>query len=259
MRKTILAVVVIAAACIPAMASKMKSGEDVLQAMHDKYKGKWYKTMTFVQKNTQWAQDGSVTKTVWYEAMSLPGKLRIDFGPLDSGNGMMFVDGKQHTFRGGKLANSAPRVHDLMVLGFDVYGQPVKDSVEQLKSMNYDLSIVSENSWEGRPVWVVGAKKGDERTHQFWIDKEHLYFTKLIKPAGPNGESVQEIQFNKYFKAKGGGWVAPEVVFLVNGNKFFLEEYTEVRTGVDLDMNLFDPAKWADVDKNYYKAPEGGI
>lgn len=253
MKKFCLALVVLAIACVPAMASKIKSGEDVIKAMHKKYDGKWYKTMTFVQKNTQWARDGAVTNTVWYEAMSLPGKLRIDFDPLESGNGMMFLDGKQMNFRDGKLANSTPRVHDLMVLGFDVYGQPVETTLAQLKELDYDLAVVSENSWEGRGVWVVGAKQGDDKSPQFWIDKEHMYFVKLIRPAGPNGDAVQEIRFNKYFKAKGGGWVAPEVVFFVNGNKVFLEEYTEVRTNVELAADLFDPEKWSAVDKNYWK------
>lgn len=253
MKKFCLALVVFAIACVPAMASKIKSGEDVVKAMHKKYEGKWYKTMTFVQKNTQWGRDGAVTNTIWYEAMSLPGKLRIDFGPLESGNGMMFIDGNQMNFRDGKLANSTPRVHDLMVLGFDVYGQPVEATLSQLKGLNYDLTVVSEGSWQGRTAWVVGAKAGDSKSPQFWVDKEQMYFVKLIRPAGPNGDQTQEIQFNKYFKVKGGGWVAPEVVFFVNGNKVFLEEYTEVRTGVELADDLFDPEKWALVDKNYWK------
>ena len=253
MKKFCLALVMLAIACVPAMASKITNGEDVVKAMHKKYEGKWYKTMTFVQKNTQWGRDGAVTNSIWYEAMSLPGKLRIDFDPLESGNGMMFLDGNQHNFRDGKLANSTPRVHDLMVLGFDVYGQSVEKTVEQLKSLKYDLSVLSEGSWEGRGVWIVGAKAGDAKSPQFWIDKDRLLFVKLIRPAGPNGDATQEIQFNKYFEAKGGGWVSPEVVFLVNGNKVFLEEYTEVRTGVKLDSNLFDTGKWSEVDKGYWK------
>lgn len=253
MKKIIIAAFIISLAAVGTFASKIKSGEDVVREMHKKYDGKWYKTLTFIQKNTQWGRDGEVTNSVWYEAMSLPGRLRIDFDPVESGNGMMFVDSKQINFRGGKMANSAARIHDLMVLGFDVYGQPVEKTVAQLKELSYDLSVVSENSWEGRPVWVVGAKAGDSKTHQFWIDKEHLYFVKLIKPAGPQGDAVQEIRFNKYFMS-GGGWVAPEVVFLVNGNKVFLEEYTEVRTNVKLDEALFDPEKWAEADKGYYKS-----
>lgn len=252
MRKAILAVLALAVLCMPAFAG-MKTGEDVLKAMHDKYHGKWYKTLTFVQKNTQWTLEGGIKNSTWYEALSLPGKLRIDFDPVDSGDGILFADGKQMSFKNDKLDRSDPRTHDLLVLGFDVYGQPIEKTIAQLKGEKYDLSIVSENEWEGRPVWVVGAKAGDEKSPQFWIDKKRLYFVKLFKPAGPKGQLTQEIRFNKYSQVKGGGWVAKEVLFLVDGNKVFKEEYSQVRTGMKLSDDLFDPEKWAEVDKDYYK------
>ena len=71
------------------------------------------------------APDGTTSVETWYEAMSLPGSLRIDIDPLEKGNGVLFTGGKVHSFRDGKLAGGRPLVHPLMVLGFDVYGQPV--------------------------------------------------------------------------------------------------------------------------------------
>lgn len=91
---------------VPVFASKIKSGEDVITAMHKKYSRKWYKTLTFVQKNTQYKPDGTTQNSIWYEAMSTPGKLRIDFDPLESGNGLMFIEGTAHDFKDGKLARS---------------------------------------------------------------------------------------------------------------------------------------------------------
>jgi hypothetical protein len=152
MRKLFLTAIILSLAAVPVFASKIKNGEDVIKAMHSKYSGKWYKTLTFVQKNTQWGPDGSVTNFTWYEAMSVPGKLRIDFDPLDSGNGLMFLDGKQMNFNAGKLVRTTPRIHDLMVLGFDVYGQPAAKTLEQLKELKYDLSVLSEEVWQGRSV-----------------------------------------------------------------------------------------------------------
>jgi len=253
MRKTVISAIVICFLSTAAFAAKIKTGEDVIKAMHDKYAGKWYKTLTFVQKNTQTRPDGSVVNSIWYEAMTVPGRLRVDFDPLDSGNGFMFIEGKQLSFSDGKLARTTPRIHDLMVLGFDVYSQTVEKTISQLKELKYDLSVLSENEWQGRKVWVVGAAKGDEKTAQFWIDKDRLLFVKMIKTAGPDGSQHQETRFNKYFKVKGGGWVSPEVEFLVNGKQVFLEEYTDVQTGVTLSDDLFVPEKWASVDKSYFK------
>jgi len=54
----------------------------------------------------------------------------------------------------------------LIVLGFDVYRQPVERTMDQLRQAPrvFDLSVLSEGSWQGRPVWIVGATAGDLRT-----------------------------------------------------------------------------------------------
>ena len=96
---------------IPTLAAKIKSGDDLIAAMHKKYESKWYKTLTFVQKTTLYKPDGTAEISIWYEAMSAPGKLRIDIAPLEKGNGILFLDGTLHRIRNGKVANSQPFVH----------------------------------------------------------------------------------------------------------------------------------------------------
>jgi outer membrane lipoprotein-sorting protein len=238
---------------ISAFAAKVKNGEDVIAQMHKKYAKKWYQTLTFVQKTTFFNPDGTTRVQMWYEALSLPGRLRIDIDPLDKGNGAIFSDGMQHAFRDGKLARSQPTVHPLLVLGFDVYGQAPEKTISQLKELGIDLSVLHENTWQGRSVYVVGAKAGDLRSAQFWIDKKNLYFVRLIQPAGKDKANIQETQFNKYQKVKGGGWIAPEVIFIVDGKQTLLEEYSDIRTGVSLDKNLFIPEQWMTVDRTYFQ------
>jgi hypothetical protein len=238
---------------VPVYAAKIKNGEELVAAMHKKYAGKWYKTLTFVQKNTQYKPDGTTQNSVWYEAMSAPGKLRVDFDPLESGNGMMFADGMQHSFKDGKLARSQPMVHPLLVLGFDIYLQPVEKTVSQLKELKIDLSVLREEVWQNKPVYVVGAKQGDLRSAQFWIDKKNLYFVRMLQPAGKDRDHTSETQFNKYQKVKGGGWIAPEVVFMLDGKRNFLEEYTEIQTDVPLDANLFNTQNWMTADRKYFQ------
>jgi outer membrane lipoprotein-sorting protein len=248
--KILLLLILLAA---PVFAGKITNGEQLVTAMHKKYAKKWYKTLTFVQKNTQYKPDGTTTNSIWYEAMSAPGKLRVDFDPLDKGDGIMFADGTQHSFKDGKLAKSTPLVHPLLVLGFDVYMQPVEKTVNQLKELKIDLSILHEEKLDGRDVYVVGAKQGDLRSTQFWVDKKNLYFVKMLETVGKNQDRVQEIQFNKYLQVKGGGWVSPEVVFLIDGKKYFMEEYSDIQTDVALDAKLFDPQNWMTADRTYFK------
>ncbi len=236
----------------PVFAVDMKSGEDVVAAMYKRYAGKWYKTLTFVQKTITHKPDGTDSVEMWYEAMEVPGKLRIDVVPTDKGNGMIFADGKLNSFRDGKLAVSRPFVHPLLVLGFDVYGQPVETSISQLRSLGIDMSTVHEEKWMGQDVYVIGAKKGDMTIPQFWIDKKNLLFVRLIQLGGKDKKVVQETQFNKYVKAK-GGWVAVEVKFFSDGKPTMTEEYTDVQADIKLTGDLWDPEKWMTVDKNYYK------
>ncbi|MCB1025105.1 MAG: hypothetical protein KDB79_11980 [Acidobacteria bacterium] len=253
MRKLHYLLLIIMVAALPAFAAKAKTGEDVIKAMHKKYSKNWYKTLTFVQKNTQYRPDGSVQNSLWYEAMSLPGKLRIDFDPLADNMGMMFIDGQFHSINSGKIARSQHRIHPLMLFGFDVYTQPVDKTLKQIEEIKLDLSVLHEEKSDGRTVYVIGAKKGDLKTKQVWIDKKDLIFLKIIEPAGQDGKGVQETQFNKYRKVKSGGWISAEVVFLMNGKRAFVEEYSDIQTNVTLNEDLFDPKGWSAADKTYFK------
>ena len=248
--KLILILLVIA---VPSVFAQYKSGDEVLTAMKKRYEGKWYKTLTFEQKTTNYKPDGTSEAHTWYEAFTMPGKLRIDITPLEKGDGVIFADGRIYPFRDGKLGNARDFVHPLLVLGFDVYGQPVEKTVEQLKGLGIDLSVVHEEPWQGSTAIVVGAKQGDLTSPQFWIDKKNLVFTRLFQLAGKDKKSVQETQFNAYQKATGGGWVSAEVKFFVDGKIATTEEYTNIQTDKSLSPDLWNPDKWMTVDKTYYK------
>jgi len=227
-------------------AAKITTTDELVQSMQKKYSKSWYKTATFVQKTTNIDKDGNQKVETWYEAMSLPGSLRIDFTPTKDGNGILFTNSQIYVFKNGKVDSNRPNVHPLMVLGFDIYRLPQTDVIEKLKGLKFDLSIFREDTWQGRPVYVAGAKAGDLHSPQFWIDQKNLYFVRMIRPAGKDGAQTQETQFNKYQKL-GGGWMSPEVIFSVDGKVVTTEEYSELRANVTLDPKLFDPTSFATV------------
>lgn len=226
-------------------ASPITTTEQLISAMHDKYAGGWYKTLTFVQKNSRPLASGANDTTTWLEAIVVPGLLRIDFEPRAQGNGIIFRNDSQYVFQGKKLTQAVARPHPLMLLGFDVYALPVSQTVATLGQLGFDLSKLREDNWQGRPVYVVGAASGDTRTRQFWVDREHLYFVRMLQPA-QDTTRVSETRFNKYQRLD-GGWIAPEVEFLTDGKLVFLEEYTEIKIGVQLDSALFDPKRFGTV------------
>jgi len=227
-------------------AAKITTADDLVQAMQKKYAKSWYQTATFVQKTTNIDKDGNKKVETWYEALSVPGSLRIDFTPTKDGNGILFTNYQLYTFKGGKVEVNRPYVHPLMILGFDIYRLPMAEAIEKLKGLKFDLSIEREDTWQGRTVHVVGARAGDLHSPQFWIDKQNLYFVRMIRPSGKDGAQTQETQFNKYQKL-GGGWMSPEVIFMVDGKTVTTEEYSELRANMPLDPKLFDPQYFATV------------
>ncbi len=229
-----------------AQAGNIKTTEELIRAMQKQYGKSWYKNATFVQKTTNFEADGSKKVATWYEAMSVPGSLRIDFAPSKDGNGILFTGNTIYSFKDGKQDSSRPFVHPLLVLGFDLYKMPLPDVVSTLTGLKFDLSIFHEDEWQGRPVYVVGAKLGDVHSAQFWIDQKNLYFVRMLRPSGKDGAQTQETQFNKYERL-GGGWMAPEVIFMVDGKTLTTEEYSEMRADVKLPDNLFDPQHWTSV------------
>lgn len=226
---------------IAASAQTISGPEQLIGAMHNRYSSKWYRTLTFQQQSITHKPDGTTSSETWYEALLLPGRLRLDIGAPNSGNGALFVNDHLYRFKDGKLAADQPYIHPLLVLGFDVYMQPVSKTMQQLKDLHFDLSLIHEDSWNGRPVYVVGAKQGDVRTRQFWVDKERLYFVRVIEPSQQNPQSIQDIRFEDYKPAEGDGWISEHVVVMADDKLVFEEKYSDVKINPTLNPDLFDP------------------
>ena len=223
----------------PPPNSAPKNGEELIALMRDRYAGKWYRTLTFVQKTT--LPDGRIE--TWYEALELPGKLRIDIAPLDSGRTLLFRNDSLYVFEQKKLKASQPFVHPLMVLGFDVYQAPVSVTVRKLRDLKFDLSRLHQTTWQGRPTYVVGAMPGDTMSPQFWIDAERLYFVRSFEPSKKDPSVINDTRFDKYIRLA-GGWLEMEVLFLANGKQQVKEEYSDPKADPELDPALFDPKSW---------------
>jgi hypothetical protein len=126
-----------------------------------------------------------------------------------------------------------------MILGFDVYGQPVERTVSVLREEGFDLSKMREDTWQGRRVYVVGADAGDSTSKQFWVDAERLLFVRMMEPAGGD-KGTLEVRFDDYHPY-GGGWVATTVTAMNGGKLVQSEKYTDVKVNVPIPDNRFDP------------------
>ena len=227
----------------PLHAQKVRTGEDVLRAMHDRYAKSWYETLTFTQKSTTYNPDGSSKVETWYEALSLPGRLRIDIGAPSNGDGYLMVDGTVSIFKAGKETGTRPLVNMLLVLGFDVYRQSADETFRVVRAEGYDLTKFHEETWAGEPVYVVGADKGDLKSKQFWVEKKRLLFVRLFEPTHDDPTKFREIRFENY-RQLAGGWIADRVEVYADDKKVFSEEYSDIVSNVKLDPATFDPKRF---------------
>lgn len=230
----------------PDPAASITSAQSLLEAMHARYAGKWYRNLTFVQTSHYYDANGSPSRIEeWYEAGVVPGRLRIDIGDRSGGNGQLFRNDSAYVFQGGQLRRAVKTRNPLMVLGFDVYAQDPARSLQVLGEEGFDTSRFHRATLGETSYYVVGAAPGDSVSRQFWIEADRLLFWRVIQPApeAARDQRPSEIRFQKYVP-HGGGWVAEEVDFLRGGRRYFFETYADVRVNVDLDPALFDPAQW---------------
>ena len=227
-----------------AHAQEVRTGSDVLRAMHDRYSSSWYQTLTFTQKSTTYNADGTSKAETWYEAASIPGKLRIDIGPASDGNGYVLVDGTVTVVKNGKVTGTRPLVNMLLVLGFDVYRQAPETTAKVVHDEGYDLSKLREDTWEGHPAYVVGADKGDLKSKQFWITKDKLLFVRVIEPTQGDPTKLNDIRFTNY-QPLAGAWIAAGVEVYSEGKKVFSEDYTDIQANVKLDPATYDPQQFS--------------
>jgi hypothetical protein len=222
-------------------ANTIPTGTQIVQSMHDKYAGKWFKTLTFVQTTTRPVQTKDSLAT-WYESALLPGRLRIDVGKPSEGNGVLYTHDSTYRIKDGALQQAAAGGNPLIPTLFDVYVVPVDRSLSDIReTLKIDLSKVSEGTFDNRPVYIVGAAPGNERAPQIWVDKERLVVLRQIFAA--NDTTFIDAQLKDY-RPIGKSWIAPRCEFYLNGKLIQKEDYGDIKADVPLSAALFDPAQW---------------
>ncbi|HEU4996899.1 MAG TPA: hypothetical protein VFT29_18910 [Gemmatimonadaceae bacterium] len=223
---------------------RIMSADQLVGAMRERYAGKWYRTLTFVQKSTFLRPDGTTSRVeTWYEAIALPGRLRIDLGDPSRGNGVVYRGDSVYTLQQGHITDRRIGRNPLLILGFDVYAQPAQRTMAQLRAENINLDVMRMDTLYGRPVYVVGAGPGDTTSNQFWVDADRMLFVRLIQ-TDPQRRATRDIRFENYVQ-RGGGWVAELVRILAGDKVVFQEEYSDVRVNAPLSDDVFVPEKWA--------------
>jgi len=242
-----VALATLASATAAQQAAAPRSGRELIDQMRAAYVGRWFTTLTFVQKTTIVRPDDTRIEQTWFESLRSPDRLRIDVAPLSNGNGSLNMPDSVVVVRGGKVASTRPEGNPFLPFVAGIYTQPLEVSIAQLAPQRYDLAAMHTLDVQGRRTFVVGTTKpGDLAVPQFWVDAERLVVTRARLPVSTAaGAALLDVALENYVKA-GGGWVAVKISMSSGGKLRQIEEYTDVRADVDLPVDLFDPAKWMD-------------
>lgn len=211
------------------------TGQEVLQKMHAKYEDQFSPYFTFDQTAVRYQSPTDSTTEVWHEAISFPGRLVIKFNAMLDGNGALYAQDSQYVFKNNRLQSRTRRVHELLVLAFDVYHQPVEQTVAQLQEAGLDLSKAFETTWRKRKVYVVGVRSLDEKASYFIIDKKDLWLLQTVRQSGQN-QSVVDL---KSYKNVQNNWVATDLTFRQNGQPVMHEVYFNLKFPAVLPEDFF--------------------
>lgn len=221
-------------------SAQIKDAESLIRKMHKKYHGNFNRDITFVQLNEDYDENGKVIKhSTSFETFHYPGKFRNDIGPLVNKDGYIIINDSIYLFKNGKVYEKRYTQYDVGLLTGDLYFMKIDDALNELKRHGYNLSVFREDMWRGKPVYVVGAQKGDERSPQFWIDQEELYIVRDINFSVEENK-LQDIRFLEHAKVE-KAWVEERIEIYVNGKLVRKEHYAEVKANSDLDLKIFDP------------------
>jgi len=220
--------------------STLTDGDAIIRAMHDRYAKTWYRTLSFTQKTTRRTPADTMVFETWRERAMIPGYLRIDVERATGNQVVVYAADSLFVWRGDSTLKRAATRNILLVIGFDVYQQPPETTLAVLAAEHFPMTPVREDTWEGRPVYVIGAAAGDLHSHQLWIDKERLLYVRSIQPDDRDSTKTLDIRFDNYVKVP-AGWLSEHVEIFRGGTLVQREEYSDVRANVPIDPQIFSP------------------
>jgi hypothetical protein len=210
----------------------------LLKKMYDRYHNKWHASLSFTQTTERYRNDSLVKTDTWYERISYPDMLRIDFGKLNSSDGIIFRRDSTYRFTNNKITRAVKNENDLILYLGGFYFVPFDEGIAHFKKLNYDLSKFHATTWKGKPVYVIGADKDGEKVNQLWIDQEKLVPVRFFKY---ENNSKEEGTFEDQVALK-DAWSETKCAFYIDDHLLQIEKYRDLKPGGPIDRSIFEPA-----------------
>jgi hypothetical protein len=217
--------------------NKKISSDKILTKMYKRYNGKWYKNFTFYQTTENYKNDSLVKTAIWHEALIYPNLFRITIGDSANGNAMIIKEDSMYNFSKGKMVRKSANEDDLTFLLGGMYFLPYSTVLQKMKQEGYDLTKAYESTFEGKPIYVMGANDSTEKTSQVWIEKNRLVVVRMIKY---KKDIKEDAIFGDYTKIE-NGWRETSVIFHLNDKLYQKEKYYDYKANTEIDRRIFDP------------------
>ena len=214
-----------------------QGGEQLVAAMHSRYKDNWYRTLTFTQETSFYRNDSLLRQSTWYERVRFPYELRIDVDSINGGNKTLYKKDSTYRIRRGKIASAAVDPNPFIFFLGGMYMLPLDTVKATLKQNGYDLSRSALTDWKGRKTLVVGAGTSTDTTgNQFWVDAEHFYIVRILLKSGGKLLDVRLSEHRKLPK----GWSETRVDFYIDGKLLQTEKYRDLEIDEVIGDDVFD-------------------
>lgn len=244
MKRFLIALFLIGA-CQLSIAQITSTGQ-LLDAMQVKNRKDWFKEFTFTQETIRYDQNSAARDTaIWHEAVSYPDFFRIDYN--EKGRFTIFKNDSAYRYQGYVFQSKRIEPQEFLLFKGGMYFISPAKVMEKLKAYGYDTTIFREDRINGHKAYVVGAKKGDLLTKQFWVDADHFYTLRRISKAG-QGRAL-DVQYSDHKKVK-GGWVEQTVTFYIDERLLQIERYLDIDASNPLSPSIFNPKN---PEKYWYK------
>ncbi len=210
----------------PQGTSVIGTGTALLEQMHQRYYQGPCKIYTFSQKNTHYRNDSVIRHSEWHEAVEFPDRFRINFGDGGTGNFVIFKNDSVFNYKENKLVKMRADPNTLLLLLGGMYYRELPDVQTRLKQAGFDTGILSEQTWNKQPAYVIGALANDLAANQVWIDKKTLCVLRIIEKI--NGKDNMDMRFEAH-QDWCKGYVETKVSFRRNGKLEQVEEYFDIK------------------------------
>lgn len=222
---------------LPFSSQRELNSTTLLQKMYTRYHNKWHSSLSFNQTTERYRNDSLVKSDTWYERIAYPDLLRIDIAGHNSGNGIIFRHDSTYVFNNNKITRNVKNENELIFFLGGLYFVPFDDVLAHFKALHYDLNKFHTSTWKGKPVYVIGADKDDEKVNQLWIDQDKMIAVRFLKY---EDNSKEEGFFEDYVALK-NAWSETKCSFYLNDHLLQVEKYHDVVAGGPIDKSIFEP------------------